>query len=183
MNLVIHSFIHSLIHSTDEGLETEPSRVLSAAGWSRGNSNRWTGRCLQQFQTGARSRKENCRGHQAVAHCNLTSAPHSTERGRADRPTRAFKHHPKVNRIFFVFRSGLLGYNLLNNKIQYSALAGVAQWIEHQPANQSVTGLIPSQGTCLGCRPGPSWGCTRGKHTLMFLSLSFSLPSPLSKNK
>ena len=35
------------------------------------------------------------------------------------------------------------------------ALAGVAQWIERWPANQRVTGLIPSQGTCLGCRPGP----------------------------
>ena len=34
-------------------------------------------------------------------------------------------------------------------------LAGVAQWIEHQPANQRVTGSIPSQGTCLGCRPDP----------------------------
>ena len=29
----------------------------------------------------------------------------------------------------------------------------------------------------------PSWGRERGNHTLMFLSLSFSLPSPLSKNK
>ena len=28
-----------------------------------------------------------------------------------------------------------------------SALAGVAQWIEHQPANQKVAGSIPSQGT------------------------------------
>ena len=35
------------------------------------------------------------------------------------------------------------------------ALAGVAQWIEYQPANQMVAGSIPSQGTCLGCRPGP----------------------------
>ena len=34
------------------------------------------------------------------------------------------------------------------------ALAGVAQWIERQPANHRVTGLIPSQGTSLGCRPG-----------------------------
>ena len=32
---------------------------------------------------------------------------------------------------------------------------GVAQWIEYQPANQRVAGLIPSQGTCLGCGPGP----------------------------
>ena len=29
----------------------------------------------------------------------------------------------------------------------------------------------------------PSWGRVRGNHTLMFLSLSFSFPSPLSKNK
>ena len=35
------------------------------------------------------------------------------------------------------------------------ALAGVAQWIEHQPVNQKVTGSIPSQDTCLGFGPGP----------------------------
>ena len=35
------------------------------------------------------------------------------------------------------------------------ALAGVAQWIECRPGKQRVAGLIPSQGTCLGCRPGP----------------------------
>ena len=39
------------------------------------------------------------------------------------------------------------------------------------------------QGTCLGCRPGHvcSGGHARSNHTLMFLSISFSLPSPLSK--
>ena len=36
-----------------------------------------------------------------------------------------------------------------------AALAGVVQWIEHQPVKQRVTGLIPSRGTCLGCGPGP----------------------------
>ena len=36
-----------------------------------------------------------------------------------------------------------------------SALAGVAQWIECRPVNQRVAGLIPSQDTGLGCRPGP----------------------------
>ena len=36
-----------------------------------------------------------------------------------------------------------------------TALAGVAHWIACRPANQGVTSLIPSQGTCLGCRPGP----------------------------
>ena len=35
------------------------------------------------------------------------------------------------------------------------ALAGVAQWIEHRPANQRVTGSILSWGTCLGWGPGP----------------------------
>ena len=40
-------------------------------------------------------------------------------------------------------------------KFPLLALAGVAQGIECQPANQRVAGLITSQGTCLGCRPGP----------------------------
>ena len=139
-----------------------------------------------------------------------------------------------------------------------SALAGVPQWIEGWPVNRRVVSLIPSQGTCLGCGPGPqqlihvslthgcfspslspplplslkinfknhlknyvhwirfnngdggniclnnksygagrrqsqvrgyAWvagqvpsrGRMRGNHTLMLLSLSFSLPSPLSK--
>ena len=35
------------------------------------------------------------------------------------------------------------------------SLARVAQWFDLWPANQRVTGLIPSQGTCLGCGPGP----------------------------
>ena len=38
------------------------------------------------------------------------------------------------------------------------ALAGVAQWVERWPVKQRVAGLIPSQGTCLGGRPGPWWG-------------------------
>ena len=46
------------------------------------------------------------------------------------------------------------------------ALAGVAPWIEFRPVNQMVVGSIPSEGTCLGCRPGPQLGvCVRGKHT------------------
>ena len=61
--------------------------------------------------------------------------------------------------------------------------AGIAQWIECGPVNQRVACSIPSQGTCLGCGPSPQLGCSRGNHTLMFLSLSLSFPSPLSKNK
>ena len=72
---------------------------------------------------------------------------------------------------------------LLFIKNLYFALVGAAQWTECRPANQRVTGLIPSQGTCLGCGPGPQWGRARGNHTVMFLSLSFSLFSLFSKNK
>ena len=34
------------------------------------------------------------------------------------------------------------------------ALADVAQWIKCWPVNQRAAGLIPSQGTCLGCGLG-----------------------------
>ena len=36
-----------------------------------------------------------------------------------------------------------------------SALAEVAQWIESWPMNRKVASSVPSQGTCLGCGPGP----------------------------
>ena len=53
-----------------------------------------------------------------------------------------------------------------------SALAGVAQWIECLPANQRVTSSIPSQGTCLDCRPGPQFGVReRQPHTDVSLPL------------
>ena len=52
-----------------------------------------------------------------------------------------------------------------------TALAGVAQWTECQLTNQRIVGSIPG------------WGHTRGNHTLMFLSLSFSLLSAVSTNK
>ena len=71
------------------------------------------------------------------------------------------------------------------------ALAGSAQWIERRPANLKVTGLIPSQGTCLGCEPGPHQEGAHERQPVdesvlcasVFLSFSFSLPSLLSKNK
>ena len=57
---------------------------------------------------------------------------------------------------FEVTASATMAWHLHKNvKGSISALAGVAQWIEHQPANQRVAHSIPSQGTCLGCGPGP----------------------------
>ena len=44
---------------------------------------------------------------------------------------------------------------ILNTKDVIYALTGVAQWAERRPVNQKVTGLILSQGTSLGCEPGP----------------------------
>ena len=42
-------------------------------------------------------------------------------------------------------------------------------------ANQRVAGLIPSQGTCLGCRPGPQWGPhERQPYIVVSLPLSLS---------
>ena len=38
------------------------------------------------------------------------------------------------------------------------ALSGILQWVGSHPANQEVTGSIPSQGTCLGCGPSPQLG-------------------------
>ena len=61
-----------------------------------------------------------------------------------------------------------------NVKLYTCALAGVAQWIECWPANQSVSGSIPSQGTLLGCRPGPQQGvCKRQPHIDVSLALFF----------
>ena len=36
--------------------------------------------------------------------------------------------------------------------------AGVAQYIGHWPVNKKVSGPIPAQNTCVGCRPGPRLG-------------------------
>ena len=56
------------------------------------------------------------------------------------------------------------------------ALAGVAQWIECRPADRGVAGLIPSQGTCLGCGPGPQLG--RERQPIAISLLLFLPPFP-----
>ena len=69
-------------------------------------------------------------------------------------------------------------------KNQPMAVAGVLQWTECQPANQraAVGFLVRAHAWVAGQVPnrGPN---VRGNHTLMLLSFSFPLPSPLSKNK
>ena len=57
-------------------------------------------------------------------------------------------------------------------KNKKEALAGVAQGFECRFANQRVANSILSQGTCLGCGPGPQWGPhERQAHIDIFLSL------------
>ena len=68
-------------------------------------------------------------------------------------------------------------------KRRKQALAGAAQWIEHGLQNKrfQVRFLVRAYALVMG--HVSSGGHVRGNPTLMFLSLSFSLPSPLSKNK
>ena len=61
------------------------------------------------------------------------------------------------------------------------SLAGVAQWTERQTVNQRDRFPGRAHGWVAG--KVPSRGCVRDNHTLLFLSLFFSFPSPLCKNK
>ena len=63
------------------------------------------------------------------------------------------------------------------------ALAGVAQWIEHRLPTKGLPVQFPVRACAWVAGQVPNEGHMRGNHTLMFLSLSVSLPSPLSKNK
>ena len=64
------------------------------------------------------------------------------------------------------------------------ALTSVAQLVGHHPEKQGVMGLIPSQGTCLGCGPGPQLGVyERQPHIDVSLPLCFFLSPLLKRNK
>ena len=69
---------------------------------------------------------------------------------------------------------------LQNSKL---ALAGVAHWIEHWPADQRVAASIPSQGTCLGRGPGPQGAPEATTQWCFSPCLSPSLPFSLKINK
>ena len=56
-------------------------------------------------------------------------------------------------------------------------------WIECWPWTKGSPVWFPVRAHAWAVGHVPSWGHVRDNHTLMFLSLSFSLPSPLSKNK
>ena len=81
---------------------------------------------------------------------------------RRETESRGMGCHPKeVNRPQPVWLSGLsAGLQIKGSWVRFPVRAHA--W---------VVGRVPSRGH------------SRGNHTLMFLSLSFSLPSPFSKNK
>ena len=95
----------------------------------------------------------------------------------------------------FCYSSFLLQPHLLNKYVKSKYwrapwlvwLSGLSAGLRTE--RSQVAGSIPGQGTCLGCRPGPHLGaCERQldqcfSPSSMFLSLLFSLPSPLSENK
>ena len=67
-------------------------------------------------------------------------------------------------------------------------LTGAAQWVGHCPTNWKVICSIPVRAQVRVAGLVTDWGCERGSQlmflcTSIFLSLFFSLPSPLSKNK
>ena len=71
----------------------------------------------------------------------------------------------------------LLSSHLMKSMLQEHglALAGVAQWTEHQSANQRVTGSILSQGTHLGCGPGPQYRVHKKQPLIVSLPLFLPL--------
>ena len=57
-----------------------------------------------------------------------------------------------------------------------SSLARWLSWLEHRPVHQKVTGSIPGQGTCLGCRFTPQSEHIRGQPiSLSHINASLSL--------
>ena len=63
-----------------------------------------------------------------------------------------------------------------------SALAGVAQWIEHGLQTKGLLVRFPVRAHAWVAGPGPRWG-PHERQPHIDLSLSFSLSSPLSENK
>ena len=55
------------------------------------------------------------------------------------------------NGMFYIFTN----VDILIIIIQCYHRGKLAQGIERQPVNHSVTGSIPGEGTWLGCGPGP----------------------------
>ena len=74
-------------------------------------------------------------------------------------------------------------FQVCNIKKALIGLAAVAQWIEHGLRIKGLLVQFPVRAHAWVVGQVPSRGIMRDSHTLIFLSLSFSFTSPLSKNK
>ena len=88
------------------------------------------------------------------------------------------KQCPQGFVLFYFFKVEHLIIMKYERMWSKASLPGVAQWVECGTVNKKVTGSIPSQSTCLGCRPGPQCGVhERQLHSDVSLPLFLS---PLS---
>ena len=71
------------------------------------------------------------------------------------KPSLSCPFHKEERSLSSTDISGVEQFCRDSTEIKMLALAAVAQWIRCQLANERVAGLIPRQGTCLGCKPGP----------------------------
>ena len=146
-------------HHDPHTLRASPTRPPCPA-----SSSHPSGRLLSKTQ-----HVEFCRGAPARHRTQLSS-------GRTEVKTQVFL----LSNLILSFRSASQIHSMSSKyaqirKTMLFALAGEAQWIEHQPVNQRVASSIPSQGICLGCRPGPQQGaCGRQPH----IDVSFPLFLP-----
>ena len=86
--------------------------------------------------------------------------------------------------LFFFFEPlKYLAVQWNTKKSLKSSLDGVAQWIECRLQTKGSLVQFPVRAHAWVVGQVPSRGHVRGNHTLIFLSLPFSLPSPFSKNK
>ena len=72
------------------------------------------------------------------------------------------------------------------NEIKIKCLRPCLVWLSRLNASLLTKGSLvrfPVRAYAWVVGQVPSWGPVRGNHILLFLSLSFSLPSPLSINK
>ena len=84
-----------------------------------------------------------------------------------------------ANGIFFLISVSDISLLVYKNAF-CPGQCGSVNWVP--AANQRVASSFPSQGTCLGCRPGPKQGVCK-RLPCIDVSLPLFPPSPLSKNK
>ena len=149
--------------------------------------------CLLIWQR-ERERGENIYGrekHQSI----VASCPHSAQRSNPQsRPVPWLGIKPATfwctghcsNQLSHWARTGffLNTYKIWELRWTFSKPGWYSSVDWAQAENQRVASLIPSQGTCLGCGPGPQQGAhERQPHIAISLPLSPSLPLSLKINK